>query len=57
MVAVGDTTKNLLRASSVFSSPNTGIYIMPNYKFPAKGIVAGFEVFVTKVGFIQFQVS
>ena len=30
---------------------------MPNFKFPVDGIVAGFEVFVTKVGFLRFQVG
>lgn len=56
IVAVGASIDELLRASNVFSNPNTGIYIMPNYKFPAKGIVAGFEMFVTKVGFLRLQV-
>ena len=30
---------------------------MPKFKFPASGIVAGFEVFITKIGFLRFQVS
>lgn len=57
LIPVGASPPELIRASIVFSSPNSGIYIMPMFKFPADGIVAGFEVFVTKVGFLRFQVK
>eukprot|EP00794_Sanderia_malayensis_P008988 gene8988-9948_t len=52
----GVSVETLLSGSLVLSNSNTVTYIMPKTAFATVGIVSGFELLVSKAGYLRLQV-